>query len=78
MEAKYNRMKYAAEIKILAASKVVLESSGRNIAANVPRKKKGRTGILPARKQQGKKNPKNKSSQCYCVLYKKYGMPDLK
>ena len=78
MKEKDNHKQAAAQIKILAASKAAPSNFYSDASAKVPQKKKESNGVLTARKQQGRKNPKYKDSQCYCVLYKKYGITECK
>ena len=68
MEEKYNNKSAAVKIKILVASKAALEDSDRDTYAKVLHKNKASTGVLQARKQQGKKNPKPKGYKRYYVL----------
>ena len=75
---KDNQKQAAVQIKILAAPKESPDNYYSNASAKDPQKKKARNGVLTARKQQGKKNPKYKGYQRYCVLYKKYGIPECK
>ena len=74
MEAKDNRNQDAYQIKSLATSKADPPNSDIDASENVPRKMKARTGVLLSRKQQGKKKPKYKGSQRYCVMCKKDGI----
>ena len=78
IETKGNRKLAADQIKRLADSKAVSTHSDSNTSANMPRKKKSSTAVLPSRKKQGRKNPNHKGSQCYCVLCKNYVMPEHK
>ena len=78
MEEKYNQKQAAAQIKILAASKAAPANFYSDASAKFPRKNKARNGVLTSRKKQGKKTPKYKGSQRYCVLYKKYVIPECK
>ena len=78
MEGKYNRKWDVAQIKILAASKLAPENYDSDTSTQVPRKKKARTGVLPAHKYKGNKNPKYKFYRSYFVLCKKAGMPERK
>ena len=77
-KGKDNRKGYVDQIKILAASKLAPTNSDRDTSARVLRKKKARAGALLACKQQGEKPPNHSGAQCYCVLGKKAGMPELK
>ena len=63
MEANYNSKRYAAQIKIIDASKVAPVNSDSNTSANMPWKKTASSGVLPTRKQQGKKISKHKASR---------------
>ena len=78
MEAKDNKKRAVDLTNRLATYNAGLTNYGSDTSAKVPHKKKARTGVLPSHKQQVKKNPKNKVFQNYCVLCKKYGMPDCK
>ena len=68
MESKDNRNRAAAQIKRLAAKKVVLADSDSNASPRVTYKKKDKTGVLPARNNQGRNIPKHRGSQRYCMM----------
>ena len=53
------------------AYKAEPENFDRDTSARFPRKNKVRTGVIMSHKQQGKNNPKHKSSQGYLMLCKK-------
>ena len=57
MEEIYDRKRYLDQIKILAASKEVLSSSDNNTFTRFLQKNKSSTGVIPTRKQRGKKTP---------------------
>ena len=78
MEAKDNRKRAMAQIKIFTASKAALANYDIKRSAKVLRSKKESNSILPARKQHGKENRKHKDHQCYCMLRKKAGIHERK
>ena len=65
-------------MKRLSTSKAAPVNSDSNKSARVPCKKRVSTGILTNSKQQEKNTPKHPGPQCYCMLYKKAGMPEIK
>ena len=75
IKVKDNRKRSATQIKNIATSKVASQYDSNELI-RVPRKKRGRTGIIPNRKQQRKKTPKHNRNQCYCIIFKKAGIPD--
>ena len=78
MEAKDNIKRDADQIKRLEASKAAPSNHDSDASEKFQCKNKARTGVLPACKQQVKKNPKHRGSKTYCVLCKKAGMPEYK
>ena len=64
--------------KILSASDAAPAYYDSDTSANAPRKKKARTGVLPKRTYKGKETTNNKGYQSYCVLYKKFQIPEKK
>ena len=68
-EVKYNRKSAATQIKRLATSKMVYQYN-INEFIRVPHKKRLRNGVIPNRKQKGKKMTNNHGNQLYCVLCK--------
>ena len=59
-------------------SKEAPASSNSYASIRVLRNNNESTGVLPARKQQGKKNPKHSIAHSYCILFKKAGIPESK
>ena len=57
MEVKDNRKRAAAQINMLATSKSAPVNSDSNSSVTFPCNDKARTGVLPTRKNKGKKNP---------------------
>ena len=66
------------QINILATSKAALAGSDIDVRANIPRKKKSRTGVLLDHNQKGKKNSNNKGLQSYCMVCRDFGIPKRK
>ena len=75
IEVKYNRKRYATQIKRLATSKTA-SCYDRNISIRVPHKKRVRKRYLPNLKRQGGKTPNNHGAQSCCILCKKSVMPE--
>ena len=63
MEVKDNKKRAADQIKRLATSKAAPINSKRDGYTRVPRKKKARAGVLPIRKQHGKRTSKHHGAQ---------------
>ena len=78
MDVKENSKRSAYQIEKLADSKEAPESSDSDVSRRVPSKNNERTGVLPTRKQQGKKTPKHSITHSYCILFKKAGIPESK
>ena len=77
IKVKDNRKRAATQINRIATSKAAYYSDSDE-SIRVPRKKKANTGVINNHKQEGKKTPKYHSTQRYCVLCKKAGMPEQK
>ena len=75
---KENRKRYASQIKKLVASKVAQVNADSDVSVRVTRKNKARTGVLTARKKQGKNSPKDHGSQSYYLLCKEVGIHERK
>ena len=65
MEAKDNRKRAAAQIKILAASKSAPANYDRDTSSRMTRNNKSRTDVLPDLRHKVKNNPKHSGYQCY-------------
>ena len=74
---KDNRKRSVTQIKRLATYKSSYYFYS-NEYIRFPRKKRVSTGVIPNRKQQGRKIPKHHGIQRYCVLYKKAGIYEQK
>ena len=76
MEAKDKRNLATDKIKRLAASKTALANSDRDTSANITRKRKARSSVLPARNKQVKNTITHKFTQSYCMMFKKAEMTE--
>ena len=78
LEVKDNSKRAALQIKILAINKAVEVGYGRSIRPRIMRKKKARTGVLPARKKNKNNNTKHIGIQRCCMILKKDGTTERK
>ena len=76
-EVRYERKREATQINNID-SNIAASLSDSNDSSRIQRKKKSRTDILRTNKGPKKKAHKHNGTQCYCVLYKKSGMPEQK